>query len=89
MTVASECILTSEVGLPYAAVCVVDNLANGLGDTPLTLDEFQAGRRREPGPVARGSRRAPPPAGAGVSGLCVTDVVHDGERAARCARSTA
>jgi 5'-methylthioadenosine phosphorylase len=43
MTVASECILTSEVGLAYAAVCVVDNLANGLGDTPLTVDEFQAG----------------------------------------------
>jgi 5'-methylthioadenosine phosphorylase len=43
MTVASECILTSEVGLPYAAVCVVDNLANGLGGTPLTLDEFRAG----------------------------------------------
>jgi 5'-methylthioadenosine phosphorylase len=43
MTVASECILTSEVGLPYAAICVVDNLANGLGATPLTLDEFQAG----------------------------------------------
>ena len=43
MTVASECILTSEVGLPYAAVCVVDNLANGLGAQPLTLDEFRAG----------------------------------------------
>lgn len=43
MTVASECILTSEVGLPYAAVCVVDNLANGLGAAPLTMDEFRAG----------------------------------------------
>jgi 5'-methylthioadenosine phosphorylase len=43
MTVASECILTSEVGLPYAAVCLVDNLANGLGGAPLTLDEFRAG----------------------------------------------
>jgi 5'-methylthioadenosine phosphorylase len=43
MTVASECILTSEIGLPYAAVCVVDNLANGLGEQPLTLDEFRAG----------------------------------------------
>jgi len=45
MTVASECILTSEVRLPYAAICVVDNLANGLGDAPLTMDEFQAGVR--------------------------------------------
>ncbi len=43
MTVASECILATEVGLPYAAVCVVDNLANGLGDTPLTLEEFNDG----------------------------------------------
>ena len=43
MTVASECILATEVGLPYAAVCVVDNLANGLGDERLTIEEFQAG----------------------------------------------
>jgi 5'-methylthioadenosine phosphorylase len=43
MTVASECILTSEVGLPYAAICVVDNLANGLAGAPLTMDEFHAG----------------------------------------------
>ena len=46
MTVASECTLASEVGLPYAAVCVVDNLANGLGDGVLTMDEFQAGVAR-------------------------------------------
>lgn len=43
MTVASECMLATEVGLPYAALCVVDNLANGLGDAPLTIDEFHAG----------------------------------------------
>ncbi len=43
MTVASECILMTEVGLPYAAICVVDNLANGLGPKPLTIDEFNAG----------------------------------------------
>lgn len=43
MTVAAEAILATEVGLPYAAVCVVDNLANGLGDRPLTMDEFEAG----------------------------------------------
>ncbi len=43
MTVASECILTSEVGLAYAAICVVDNLANGLADELLTVDAFQAG----------------------------------------------
>ena len=45
MTVAAECMLATEVGLPYAAICVVDNLANGLGDAPLTIDEFNAGVR--------------------------------------------
>ena len=32
MTMASECIVAGELGLAYAAVCVVDNLANGVGD---------------------------------------------------------
>jgi 5'-methylthioadenosine phosphorylase len=43
MTIASECILAGELRLPYAAVCVVDNLANGIGDAPLSLGEFRAG----------------------------------------------
>jgi 5'-methylthioadenosine phosphorylase len=43
MTVASECVLAREHGLAYAAVCVVDNLANGLRPTPLTVAEFEAG----------------------------------------------
>ncbi len=43
MTVASECMLATEVGLPYAAIAVVDNLANGLGATPLTMEEFARG----------------------------------------------
>jgi 5'-methylthioadenosine phosphorylase len=42
MTIAAECILSKELGLAYAAVCVVDNLANGLDATPLTLEQFQA-----------------------------------------------
>jgi 5'-methylthioadenosine phosphorylase len=42
MTIAAECILSKEIGLAYAAVCVVDNLANGLDDDPLTIDQFQA-----------------------------------------------
>jgi 5'-methylthioadenosine phosphorylase len=42
MTVAAEAILAAEVGIPFAAVCVVDNLANGLGERPLTIAEFQA-----------------------------------------------
>jgi purine nucleoside phosphorylase len=44
MTVASECVLAGELGLRYAAVCVVDNLANGVGAAPLTMEEFQAGK---------------------------------------------
>jgi len=37
MTVASECFLAAEAGLAYAAVCRVDNLANGLGSGSLSL----------------------------------------------------
>lgn len=46
MTIASECVLAGEIGLPYAAICVVDNLANGIADEPLTPEEFEAGQRR-------------------------------------------
>jgi 5'-methylthioadenosine phosphorylase len=42
MTIAAECILAKEAGLAYAAVCVVDNLANGLGAAPLTMEQFAA-----------------------------------------------
>ena len=31
MTIASECVVAAELGLEYAALCVVDNLANGIG----------------------------------------------------------
>ena len=43
MTVASECILASERGIPYASVCVVDNFANGIGPEMLSIDEYRAG----------------------------------------------
>lgn len=46
MTVASESVIAGELGLPYAAVCVVDNLANGIGERELTVEEFRAGRER-------------------------------------------
>ena len=45
MTVGSECIIAGELDLPYAAVCIVDNLANSVGDRPLTYEEFEAGMR--------------------------------------------
>ena len=46
MTVASECAIAGELGLPYAAICIVDNLANGVGDRELTVEQFEAGRAR-------------------------------------------
>ncbi|HEX3239054.1 MAG TPA: MTAP family purine nucleoside phosphorylase [Solirubrobacterales bacterium] len=44
MTVASECIVAGELGLDYAALCMVDNLANGLGDGKLSVPEMEADR---------------------------------------------
>jgi 5'-methylthioinosine phosphorylase len=46
MTLASECIVAGELGLPYAAVCVVDNLANGIGGQPLSPAELEGHRER-------------------------------------------
>ena len=46
MTIASECTIAGELGLRYAAVCIVDNLANGVGESELTVEEFKAGRAR-------------------------------------------
>lgn len=44
MTIASECVLAGELGLAYAAICVVDNLANGVGGAPLAVEDFEAGK---------------------------------------------
>jgi 5'-methylthioadenosine phosphorylase len=44
MTIAAECIIAGELGLAYAAICVVDNLANGIGPDPLSAAELQADR---------------------------------------------
>ncbi|MBF0612715.1 MAG: MTAP family purine nucleoside phosphorylase [Magnetococcales bacterium] len=41
MTIASECILAGELELPYAALCMVDNLANGLSEHPLSYESFR------------------------------------------------
>jgi len=43
MTIGSESVAHRERGLAYAAVCVVDNYANGVADAPLTVEEFEAG----------------------------------------------
>jgi 5'-methylthioadenosine phosphorylase len=44
MTVASECVIAGELGLEYAAICVVDNLANGLVAGELSVAELEADR---------------------------------------------
>jgi 5'-methylthioadenosine phosphorylase len=46
MTIASECVIAAELGLRYAAICIVDNLANGVAERELTVEEFEAGRER-------------------------------------------
>jgi 5'-methylthioadenosine phosphorylase len=43
MTMASECVAACQLGLAYAAICVVDNLANGIGPRPLTAEEYETG----------------------------------------------
>jgi purine nucleoside phosphorylase len=45
MTIASEAIL-AEAALGYAAVCSIDNLANGISAKKLTVDEYRRGRDR-------------------------------------------
>ncbi len=52
MTVASECVLAGEAGLRYAAICIVDNLANGVADVQLTLEEIERNRAAQQGSVA-------------------------------------
>lgn len=40
MTLASEATLACELGIPFAAICTVDNYANGLADGILTYGEI-------------------------------------------------
>jgi 5'-methylthioinosine phosphorylase len=44
MTVASESVIAGELGLQYAALCMVDNLANGLGPERLSVTEMEVDR---------------------------------------------
>jgi 5'-methylthioadenosine phosphorylase len=46
MTIAAEAILAREATLAYAAICTIDNLANGIAEEPLTLEEYRRGRDR-------------------------------------------
>lgn len=44
MTVAAECVVADELGLQYAALCMVDNLANGLGEARLEVADLERDR---------------------------------------------
>ena len=64
MTIASECVVAGELGLAYAAVCVVDNLANGIGAAPLERRRARGRPRAQRDAPARRPRRAAAGAGA-------------------------
>ncbi len=44
MTLAAECVVAGELGLEYAAICVVDNLANGLSAGELDVAALEDDR---------------------------------------------
>jgi purine nucleoside phosphorylase len=44
MTIAPECVVARELGLDYAALCVVDNLANGLSESEVSTAAMEADR---------------------------------------------
>jgi 5'-methylthioadenosine phosphorylase len=46
MTMASEATLANELGIPYAALCSVDNYCNGIVERPLTFDQIRATQAR-------------------------------------------
>jgi 5'-methylthioadenosine phosphorylase len=46
MTIASECVIAGELGLEYAAICIVDNLANGLAEGELSVAAMESDRLR-------------------------------------------
>ena len=58
MTMASECIVARELGLSYAAVCIVDNLANGVARAAAHPGGVRSRQARQPGSRARRARRA-------------------------------
>jgi 5'-methylthioadenosine phosphorylase len=45
MTIATECVVAGELGLEYAALCVVDNLANGLAEATISTEGMEADRQ--------------------------------------------
>lgn len=46
MTMAAEAVIAQELGLPYAALCSVDNYCNGVVDEPLTMERIIEGAKK-------------------------------------------
>jgi purine nucleoside phosphorylase len=59
MTIASECVIANELRMRYAAVCVVDNLANGI-DRHLSMERLEAGRAANRGELDQALRALVP-----------------------------
>ena len=45
MTMASEATLASELAVPYASLCTVDNFAHGIVDEPLSFEQIRETQR--------------------------------------------
>jgi len=43
---AAETTLCAELELPYALICMIDNMANGVAKDKLSTEEFKAGEQR-------------------------------------------
>lgn len=41
MTAVHELNLANELGIPYAVICMVDNMANGLQEKELSYEQFR------------------------------------------------
>jgi 5'-methylthioinosine phosphorylase len=60
MTIAAEAILAGEAALAYAAVCTIDNWANGVLDKQLTVEEYRRGRDQTAASLIEGLRDVMP-----------------------------
>jgi 5'-methylthioadenosine phosphorylase len=67
MTLAAETVLAKEAGLAYAAVCSVDNLANGIADQALTVEEYERGRDHTAGTLEAALRSVLPSLAGGTA----------------------
>lgn len=56
MTLADEALLAQQAELPYAAICPLDNMANGIEAEPLSYDRFAAGVQDNVGAVVEAVR---------------------------------